>query len=438
MNPHYNVVAAVLEQDGKIFCGRRGETKFPYTSNKYEFPGGKIEPGETEEEALKREIREELQMEISIKYLLLRTSYNYPDFSVSIAFFLCTMEKNAKAILMEHNDSVWASPDEMRKLDWVAADKMIVEEWESINISSRNRGVVCLNCGKKFNSLFCPDCGQRKSIKRFDWKEVLRSITRGFFNADRGIFYTIKQLFIRPGKLSLNYLEGKRIRCFPPFPMIFIFAAAYGMINGLRKAIYPVEKIVNEVGTKKALEEIGKARSELPATDSLSVNILDLAEKSVSSNGKNFLLLDDFPLIRYVYERVTDNIGLVVLLAMPFFVVAARRCFGRGFRKLVNWPESYIVCAFYYAQCFMIFTLLALVSLFFRDADWKGNLMVLSSLGVLVWYLVDCTPSFGWRKKIWRSLLTYLYFFFLLIIGVVILVIILVCIVAISHHNLSF
>lgn len=426
MNPHYNVVAAVLEHEGKFFCVRRGQTKYPYTSNKYEFPGGKIEPGETEEEALTREIDEELKLKISIKYMLLRMSYDYPDFSVSITFFLCTADSDSKVTLTEHTDSVWASPSEMRHLDWVSADKLIVEEWESLNISSENRSIICLNCGRKFNSLYCPDCGQRRSIRRFDWLEVLRSITRGFFNADRGIFYTVKELFIRPGRLALNYLKGKRVVCFPPFPMMFIFAAAYGLIAKLRDAIYFVPE--------KATKEAADALANLPPSEKATVDSLatanhidiDLMGRNFQANGDSFTdsFFDQFPLLKFIYETFSDKFGIIVLLAMPFFILAVRACFGKDFRRNINWPETYIIMAFYYAQCFLIYFLISFISLFTADAEWTSSIMILSSVALLVWYLIDLTPKFGVVKKIWRSVLSYLFFMFILLIVIIILAII--------------
>ncbi len=128
MKPHYNVVAAVVLRDGRIFCVRRGKTKYPYTSYLFEFPGGKIEPGETEEQALMREMKEELNFDIRVERKLADVSYDYPDFSVELHFFLCSSMEFSNIVLTEHIESRWVSIGEIETLEWVAADKEFVVE----------------------------------------------------------------------------------------------------------------------------------------------------------------------------------------------------------------------------------------------------------------------------------------------------------------------
>lgn len=110
---HYNVVAAVVCHDGKYLCMQKGKTKFEYTSYKWEFPGGKIEPGETPQQALARELMEEME---------------YPDFSITMTAFLCTTKGDANGFRRrEHADSKWCSQEELKGLDWAAADIDVVE-----------------------------------------------------------------------------------------------------------------------------------------------------------------------------------------------------------------------------------------------------------------------------------------------------------------------
>jgi 8-oxo-dGTP diphosphatase len=121
------VVAAIIIHEGKILCVQRSLNKFDYISKKFEFPGGKIEPGETKEETIKREIMEELKMDIEVKEEYLTVTHEYPDFKIIMHSFICTCF-NSSLTLTEHIDYKWLYKDELAKLDWAAADLPIVEE----------------------------------------------------------------------------------------------------------------------------------------------------------------------------------------------------------------------------------------------------------------------------------------------------------------------
>lgn len=127
MNTHYEVVAAIIRSKNKILCVKRGKSKYDYISDKYEFPGGKIEAGETREETIKREILEELEMVIEIQQEFLTVTHHYPDFSITMHSFLCSCE-NPNVTLTEHIDFKWLSADELPNLDWAGADLPIVEK----------------------------------------------------------------------------------------------------------------------------------------------------------------------------------------------------------------------------------------------------------------------------------------------------------------------
>lgn len=120
------VVAAVIQEKGEILCMQRGPHKFDYLSEKFEFPGGKIEQGETEEEALRREIREELLMEISIDGKLMTVEHRYPDFMLEMHAYLCSTP-DRKFTLTEHISFEWSSLNDLEKFDWAAADIPIVK-----------------------------------------------------------------------------------------------------------------------------------------------------------------------------------------------------------------------------------------------------------------------------------------------------------------------
>jgi 8-oxo-dGTP diphosphatase len=120
------VVAAVIQHQNKILAVQRGPAKYAYISEKWEFPGGKMEAGETEEQTIIREIREELDMQIAVKAKLLTVEHTYPDFHLTMHTYMCETEQS-EATLTEHIDFKWLSLAELEVLDWAGADVPIVE-----------------------------------------------------------------------------------------------------------------------------------------------------------------------------------------------------------------------------------------------------------------------------------------------------------------------
>ena len=119
------VVAAVIEKDDKIFCAQRNLTKS--MGGKWEFPGGKIEVGETNEEALVREISEEFDTDIVVDKYIMTVEHDYPTFHITMHAYLCSLV-NGELTLKEHNDSIWLTKENLLTLDWADADKPIVNK----------------------------------------------------------------------------------------------------------------------------------------------------------------------------------------------------------------------------------------------------------------------------------------------------------------------
>ncbi len=122
-----SVVAAVIEVDKRILCVQRNQSKYDYISYKYEFPGGKVEHGESMQDALIREIQEELDYEITVLGAISDFIYDYPDFSVHMHFYHC-LATNQNVTLKEHIQAQWLERDDLSRLDWAAADLPIVEK----------------------------------------------------------------------------------------------------------------------------------------------------------------------------------------------------------------------------------------------------------------------------------------------------------------------
>ena len=121
------VVAAIITQDGKVLCVQRGEHAKEYISLKWEFPGGKVEFGENREDALVREIQEELAAEIHELQFLMTVEHSYPDFHLTMHTYSCTL-KSGEITLREHVDMKWLAPEELNQLDWAEADVPVVKQ----------------------------------------------------------------------------------------------------------------------------------------------------------------------------------------------------------------------------------------------------------------------------------------------------------------------
>ena len=121
---HIEVVAAIIVRDGRIFATQRGYGEW---KDWWEFPGGKIEPGESTEDALKREIREELATEIEVDELLTTVEYDYPKFHLTMHCYLCTIIWGDWSLL-EHEDARWLAIDELDSVKWLPADKDVIEK----------------------------------------------------------------------------------------------------------------------------------------------------------------------------------------------------------------------------------------------------------------------------------------------------------------------
>ena len=124
------VVAAVIESDKKIFATQRGYGEF---KGGWEFPGGKIEPGEAPQQALVREIKEELDTEIEVGELIETVEYDYPTFHLSMDCFWCKIVKG-NLVLLEAEASKWLAKDDLYSVEWLPADagliKKIEESWK--------------------------------------------------------------------------------------------------------------------------------------------------------------------------------------------------------------------------------------------------------------------------------------------------------------------
>ena len=118
------VAAAVIRDGDQVFATQRGYGEY---KGWWEFPGGKIEPGETPEEALKREIHEELTADIRVEEFITTVDYDYPDFHLSMDCFFCSLE-NGSLTLLEAEDAAWLTKEDIYSVKWLPADLLLIEQ----------------------------------------------------------------------------------------------------------------------------------------------------------------------------------------------------------------------------------------------------------------------------------------------------------------------
>ncbi len=123
-----NVVAAVIKQDNKILATQRGYGEF---KGGWEFPGGKVEPNETHQQALIREIQEELNITIEVNNYIDTIEYDYPNFHLSMAVYFATIQEGTPTLL-EHNAATWLTKETLDTVDWLKADITLIDKLKQL------------------------------------------------------------------------------------------------------------------------------------------------------------------------------------------------------------------------------------------------------------------------------------------------------------------
>ena len=118
------VVAAIIIRNGEVFATQRGYGEW---KGWWEFPGGKIEPGECPQEALKREIKEELDADITVGDLLDTVEWDYPTFHLTMHCYVCTLESESLN-LNEHSDAAWLTKETLESVKWLPADLVLLKK----------------------------------------------------------------------------------------------------------------------------------------------------------------------------------------------------------------------------------------------------------------------------------------------------------------------
>lgn len=284
----------------------------------------------------------------------------------------------------------------------------------------------CLNCGTEFEGKYCPECGQSADTGRFTWRFIIDNLQSAVLGKDGGIWFTIKNLFTRPGAMIVDMLNGKRKSYFSPFPMLFFVLAIYVLILSFTGSNHEFREFENELlrpeSTENVEVDLNVFGSEIANLDSESAETKDDALKQKQDKAKNFFSL----FAGKAFSIYNNHYTLVFMLTLPLLLVAARACYGKSNRKRYNRAE-YTVAIVYASVIVVLYR--CIVSLAYlaspNVSDKMGDFMPL----VLIIASTACfrkMMGFGIAKTAWRSVLsTALYYLLLgniLILGAIILI----------------
>ena len=253
--------------------------------------------------------------------------------------------------------------------------------------------IRCLNCGKEFEGDFCPKCGQDAKTGRFTLRFIWENLIMAMFGSYGGIWFTLKNMFTRPGKMMVEILDGKRRRYFSPFPMLLLVLTLFILVYSF-------------TGSR---DYVQKAETAVEASKDGDDQVKYVVKKTISD----------------ALHFYNDNYTLCYLLTLPLLAVAARACFGRQNRKRYNWAE-YIILLVYASVYVILYRILT--SLAYLVSPDVSHKMIRVLPLIIILALTACfgkVMGFGIGKTFLRSVLTFaLYFLMITSLGFIALTII--------------
>ena len=258
----------------------------------------------------------------------------------------------------------------------------------------------CLNCGTEFERNFCPECGQSADTGRFTMRFIFENLIAAFTSKDGGIWFTLKNLFTRPGAMVVELLNGKRRSYFSPFPMLFFALTVYILLftfTGSRGDIQEIEQKIKD-------SEI-TIESDLDEKTQMALARFNDIKKLV---GKG---------VKIYYTRYTT----VTMLTIPLFLFATRAWYGKSNRKRYYRAEYLVAIA--YAMV-MVVLYRCLTSLVYPLSHNVAGTMTDFIPLVTIAAFTACfrrMMGFSIAKTAWRSLLALVLYY--MVLGILLLII---------------
>ena len=266
----------------------------------------------------------------------------------------------------------------------------------------------CLNCGNEFDGKFCPECGQSADTGRFTFKFIGENLIAAVLGRDGGIWFTLKNLFTRPGEMIVDILDGKRKKYFSPFPMLFFTLTLYILITSFTSGFV----------IKDSFEQIM------------------IEDPNFFNDGQhNPETAAIMHLLHQCIVFFSNHYTLCYLLTLPLLVVAVRTCFGKSNRKRYYWAE-YIIAVVYASVIVVLFR--CLVKLIYPFApDFSMEIGLLVAPLVIIPALTACfRKMLGLNvvKTAWRSTLAF-FMYYMMLTALILIAIIVSAIVFVARRG---
>lgn len=272
----------------------------------------------------------------------------------------------------------------------------------------------CLNCGTEFEGKYCPECGQSADTGRFTWRFIIDNLQTAVLGKDGGIWFTVKNLFSRPGAMIVEILNGKRKSYFSPFPMLFFVLALYVLIFSFTGSHNAFREIENELLQPESSENV-----------ELDLNLNNAEIINLGTEANMFMAK--------AFNIYNNHYTLVYMLTLPLLVVAARACYGKANRKRY-YRSEYTVAIVYTSvivvlyRCIVSLVYLASPTVSGKMGDFMPLVIIIASTACFRKMM-----GFGIAKTVWRSVLSTALYYLLLgglfIIGIIILILYLTIVV---------
>jgi hypothetical protein len=251
----------------------------------------------------------------------------------------------------------------------------------------------CLNCGNEFEGNFCPECGQDAKTGRFTMHFVFENLLAAFISKDGGIWFTLKNLFTRPGAMIVEILQGKRRRYFSPFPMLFFVLTVYILLytfTGSRGDIQAMEQKImeSEVAIDNEVDE---------KTQNALTNVNEI--KRLVGKG-----------LKMYYTHYTA----VTMLTIPFFLFVTRLWYGKNNRKRYYRAEYLVAITYSMVMVVLYRCLSSLVYLISHNVS--DNMGGFIPIAIIIAFTACFRKMLGFSivKTAWRSLLALVLYYMIL------------------------